>query len=85
MAERILEALKLKYDFLSIMLQSLEGAMGDISKETDPREVYQTLVKYVGEFPTRAMLQKMADEKGLGIRIRTEEDAIKAVELLSKK
>ncbi len=31
------------------------------------------------------MLQKIADERGLGIRIRTGEDAIKAIELLAKK
>ncbi|ASJ06461.1 hypothetical protein [Thermococcus pacificus] len=85
MAERILEVLKTKYDFLSIMLQGLEGAIEDISNETDPHEVYRTLVRYLGEFPTRAMLQKMADEKGLGIRVRTEEDVIRAIELVSKK
>jgi len=85
MAERILEALKLKYDYLSIMLQSLEGAMGDISKEKDPEKIYGTLVEYIGEFPTKAILQKMADEKGLGIRIRARADAVRAIELLSKK
>lgn len=82
MGEEILEALKTKYEFLSIMLQSLEGAMEDISREKDPKEIYGMLVKYIGEFPTRAMLQKMADEKGLNIRVRTEEDAIRVIELL---
>ncbi|WP_297418152.1 hypothetical protein [Thermococcus sp.] len=47
MAERILEVLKVKYDFLSITLQSLEGAMEDISEETDPEGIYEILVKYV--------------------------------------
>ncbi len=84
MPEGILEALKKKYDFLSLMLQSLEGAIDGVSGETDPDEVYETLVKYMGEFPTRAMLQKIADERGLGIRIRERKDAIRTIDFLSR-
>jgi len=35
--------------------------------------------RFLGEFPTRRMLQSIADEKKLNIRVKTREDAIKVI------
>ncbi|ASJ02639.1 hypothetical protein A3L09_04875 [Thermococcus profundus] len=82
MGNEIVKALKEKYSFLSLMLDSIEGAISGLEKGKDPEDVYHTLVTFLGEFPTRAMLQKLADEEGLNIKVKDKESAIEVIKLL---
>lgn len=82
MAEELMDMLKRKYGFLSIMLESVDLAMRELEKSEDPEEVYSTMVTFLGEFPTRRMLQSIAEEKNLRIKVKTREDAINVIKLL---
>jgi hypothetical protein len=83
MVSEIIRVLKEKYSFLSVMLESIERAISDIEESRDPEEVYYTLTTFLGEFPTKAILQNLADEKGLGIKVKDKESAIEVIKRLS--
>jgi hypothetical protein len=83
MASELVKAPKEKYSFLSVMLESIERAIGDIEEGKNPEEVYYALTTFLGEFPTRAILQKLADEKGIGIKVKDKESAIEVIKMLS--
>ncbi|AIU69638.1 hypothetical protein TEU_04400 [Thermococcus eurythermalis] len=82
MAGELMDMLKRKYNFLSIMLESVDRAMEELENGENPEEIYNTLVTFLGEFPTRRMLQGIADEKNMNIRVRTREDAIRVIKAL---
>jgi len=79
MAEELLDILKERYDFLSMMVESVGQAIGELQESKDPERIYEVLVTFLGEFPTRRILQKIADEKNMNIRVKTREDAIKVI------
>lgn len=83
MVSELVKVLKEKYSFLSVMLESIERAIGDIEEGKNPEEVYYTLTTFLGEFPTKAILQKLADEKGLRIKVKDKESAIEVIKRLS--
>lgn len=83
MVSELIRVLKEKYTFLSVMLESIERAIGDIEEGKNPEEIYYTLITFLGEFPTKAMLQKLADEKGLGIKVKDMRSAIEVIKRLS--
>ncbi|NJE05814.1 hypothetical protein E3E36_06585 [Thermococcus sp. M36] len=85
MAEEILAVLKRKYGFLSIILESIGQAVRELEKNDDPEEIYRTMTVFLGEFPTKKILQDIADEKGLGIRVRTTEDALTVIRSLKER
>ncbi|MBP1911460.1 hypothetical protein [Thermococcus stetteri] len=82
MASELIRVLKEKYSFLSVVLETIERAIGAIEEGKDPEEVYYTLITFLGEFPTKAMLQKLADEKGLGIKVKDKESAVEVIKRL---
>ncbi|WP_054839474.1 hypothetical protein [Thermococcus sp. JCM 11816] len=80
----LIRILKEKHSFLSVMLESIERAISNIKEgKNPPEEVYYALTTFLGEFPTKAMLQKLADEKGLGIKVKDKESAIEVIKKLS--
>lgn len=83
MASELVKVLKERYSFLSVMLESIERAIGDIERGKNPEEVYYALTTFLGEFPTKAILQKLADEKDLGIKVGDKESAIEVIKRLS--
>lgn len=83
MASELVKALKEKYSFLSVMLESIERAIEDIEEGKNPEEIYYALTTFLGEFPTKAILQKLADERGLGIKVKDKESAIEVIKMLS--
>ncbi len=85
MAEEILAVLKRKYSFLNIILESIGQTMRELEKNEDPEEIYRTMRVFLGEFPTKKILQDIADEKGLGIKVRTTEDALTVLRTLREK
>ncbi|NJF24789.1 hypothetical protein [Thermococcus sp. Bubb.Bath] len=84
MVSELIRVLKEKYSFLSVMLESIERAIADIEGGKNPEEIYYTLTTFLGEFPTRAILQKLADEKGLGIKVKDKESAVEAIKMLGE-
>ncbi|BAD86119.1 hypothetical protein TK1930 [Thermococcus kodakarensis KOD1] len=83
MGSELIRILKEKHSFLSVMLESIERAISNIEEGKNPEEVYYALTTFLGEFPTKAMLQKLADEKGLGIKVKDKESAIEVIKRLS--
>ncbi|ACS33030.1 Conserved hypothetical protein [Thermococcus gammatolerans EJ3] len=82
MTEELMEILKRKYQFLGTMLESVDLTIRELKRSGDSEEVYNTMITFLGEFPTKRMLQIIAEEKNLGIKVKTREDAINVIKLL---
>jgi len=82
MSEELLTILRGRYRFLRSMMDAMELTINRMGEENDPEKVYEIMKNFLGEFPTRRMLQEIADEKGLKIKVRTEEDAIAIIKHL---
>ncbi len=82
MAEELIDMLKGRYEFLSMMIESVGQAIGELQESKDPERIYEALVKFLGEFPTRRILQKIADEKNMNIRVKSREDSIRVIKAI---
>ncbi|NJE00745.1 hypothetical protein [Thermococcus sp. JdF3] len=76
MAEEIIKILRRKHSFLSAMIEGVEYAMKELEEESKPEKIYSTLTVFLGEFPTKKLIQDLADENGIEVRVRTKEDAL---------
>jgi hypothetical protein len=79
----LIQILEKKHAFLSVMLESIEKAIENMEDKKTPEEIYNTLVTFFGEFPTRAILQEVADERNLGIKVKDRKSAIEGIKLLT--
>lgn len=82
MAQELVDMLRKKYEFLSIMLNAIVHALEELKISGDAEEVYNTMPRFLGEFPRRKMIQSIAEEKDLTINVKTKEDAIRVIKSL---
>ncbi|WP_258083176.1 hypothetical protein [Thermococcus thermotolerans] len=84
MAEEVLKTLRRKHSFLSAMIECVEYAMKELEGQEDPESVYKTLTMFLGEFPTKKLIQDLANENGIRVRVRTREDALNVLRSLER-